>query len=45
MEVIYVRAQQGIYSLELVVTKDDRILEDRALGIYPNSVYALYTCI
>ena len=25
--------------------KDDGIVEDRALGIYPNSVYALYTCI
>ena len=29
----------------LVETKDGRIVEDRALGIYPNSVYALYTCI
>ena len=25
-----------------VRTKDGRIVEDRALGIYPNSVYALY---
>ena len=25
--------------------KDDRIVEDRALEIYPNSVYALYTSI
>ena len=24
---------------------DGRIVEDGALGIYPNSVYALYTCI
>ena len=24
---------------------DARILEDRAVGIYPNSVYAPYTCI
>ena len=27
------------------ISKDVRIVEDRALGIYPNSVYALYTCI
>ena len=27
------------------IPKDGRIVEDRALGIYPNSVYALYTCI
>ena len=26
-------------------TKDGRIVEDRALGIYPNSEYALYTFI
>ena len=25
--------------------KDVRIVKDRALGIYPNSVYALYTFI
>ena len=25
------------------IFKDGRIVEDRALGIYPNSVYALYT--
>ena len=25
--------------------KDGRIVKDMALGIYPNSVYALYTCI
>ena len=24
------------------ISKDVRIVEDRALGIYPNSVYALY---
>ena len=26
-------------------SKDGRIVEVRALGIYPNSVYAVYTCI
>ena len=26
-------------------SKDGPIVEDRALGIYPNSVYALYSCI
>ena len=29
----------------MIIYKDSRIVEDMALGIYPNSVYALYTCI
>ena len=32
-------------SLIASVSKDGRIVEDRALGIYPKSVYALYTSI
>ena len=30
---------------KLLPTKDGRKVEDMAFGIYPNSVYALYTCI
>ena len=30
---------------KLGAPKDGRIVEDRALGIYPNSVYALYTSL
>ena len=33
----------GIRKLE--TSKDGRIEEDRALGIYPNNLYALYTII
>jgi len=29
----------------LYMSEDVRIVEDRALGMYPNSVYALYTFI
>ena len=31
--------------LSVVDVKDGPIVEDRGLGIYPNSVYAPYTCI
>ena len=48
------RGQAFLVSLKIIIdkikssvqrySKDGRIVEDRALGIYPNSVYALYTC-
>ena len=34
-----------LYDKRIDIDKDGPIVEDRALGIYPNSMYTLYTCM
>ena len=38
-------SQKHVRDNKTTITKDGPIVEDKELGIYPNSVYALYTWI